>query len=111
MPTRDYLPGRTRPISFTLRKNQNLRAMVFERDGFRCRNCGWSPSVVPGHGTYSGRYTVGESLGRYLVIDHIKPRRWGGKSTPSNLQTLCDRCNSRKVTDDRRRYCKRVQDA
>ena len=33
-----------------------------------------------------------------LVCDHIKPLSDGGDSTAKNLQIICDRCNTRKVS-------------
>ncbi len=54
---------------------QDIRWMVFARDGYRCLDCG---------GTID------------LTIDHIHPVVWGGTNDPSNLQTLCRSCNSVK---------------
>lgn len=52
-----------------------LRWEVFVRDNFACKHCG-------------GRM--------FLTVDHIKPVSLGGLTIPSNLQTLCRSCNSRK---------------
>lgn len=52
-----------------------LRWQVWERDDFRCAQCG-------------GRID--------LTVDHIVPESAGGLTTLSNLQTLCRSCNSRK---------------
>lgn len=57
----------------------SLRYDVMERDGFRCRLCGRSASQ-----------------GAVLEVDHIKPISKGGKTTMSNLQTLCKECNRGK---------------
>lgn len=52
-----------------------LRKQVFERDGYRCRQCdGWED----------------------LEADHIVPWSRGGKHELANLQTLCGRCNRAK---------------
>lgn len=51
------------------------RWIVWERDDFRCRECGSR---------------------RYLAVDHIHPVALGGTDELSNLQTLCRPCNSRK---------------
>lgn len=53
-----------------------MRFAVYERDHYRCRKC--------------GRRT------NDLEVDHIIPIAKGGKSTFSNLQTLCHRCNYNK---------------
>lgn len=53
-----------------------LRAMVLERDGFKCVRCGAMAAT-----------------GSTLHIDHIIPVAQGGNSDESNLQTLCFRCN------------------
>lgn len=52
-----------------------LRWAVWERDDFRCVECG---------------------ARRYLVCDHVHPFSKGGPTTFENLQTLCRTCNSRK---------------
>lgn len=57
--------------------SKNKRAFVYERDGFRCLKCGQDDV-------------------RYLTIDHIFPKAYGGKNNVDNLQTLCQHCNSKK---------------
>ncbi len=54
---------------------QDVRWMIFARDGYQCLECG---SAVD------------------LTIDHIHPVAWGGTNDASNLQTLCRSCNSVK---------------
>lgn len=56
---------------------QETRRAVLERDGYRCLACGATDN---------------------LDVDHIVARSRGGTSDQSNLQVLCDRCNSRKGT-------------
>ena len=63
--------------------NVLIRARVLERDGFRCRRCGWSVDD-----------------GVRLVIDHIVPVARGGSESESNLQTLCVECNAGKRDRD-----------
>jgi len=54
-----------------------LRRQVFERDAYRCVNCGsWED----------------------LACDHILAESKGGPTEFENLQTLCRSCNSRKGT-------------
>lgn len=52
-----------------------LRKAVFERDAYRCKECG-------GH--------------HDLEVDHIWPESKGGKTAIENLQTLCEACNREK---------------
>jgi len=52
-----------------------IRWDVWERDDFRCRQCG---------------------ARRFLRIDHIFPESLGGEVIADNLQTLCHSCNSKK---------------
>ena len=63
------------------RVSNRMRFSIYERDGYRCRNCG-----------VNGRYN------KYvqLEIDHIIPIAKGGKTTYDNLQTLCHKCNVEK---------------
>lgn len=56
--------------------SDSLRYDVMNRDKFRCVICGASADE-----------------GVRLHIDHIVPISKGGKSTPDNLRTLCERCN------------------
>ncbi len=58
--------------------SNKMRFSIYERDGYRCCNCG-----------KSGRYED-------LEIDHIIPVSKGGKSEYGNLQTLCHKCNVEK---------------
>ena len=52
-----------------------LRFSIYERDNYKCKYCGSEEN---------------------LEIDHIVPISKGGKSIPSNLQTLCHECNTKK---------------
>lgn len=67
-----------------------LRATVLERDSFRCRGCGWSPSQM----VYAGTGALTDIRG--LEVDHVHPRALGGSNDLSNLQTLCSDCNAKK---------------
>lgn len=52
-----------------------LRTQVFERDAYRCVDCGtW----------------------KNLTVDHIHPEVLGGPTELENLTTRCRSCNSRK---------------
>jgi 5-methylcytosine-specific restriction endonuclease McrA len=52
------------------------RRSVFARDHYTCQYCGHSS--------------------RDLTIDHIVPKRMGGKSTWENLVCCCKKCNGKK---------------
>lgn len=54
----------------------SLRYDVLKRDNYRCCICGAS-----------------RNDGAKLHVDHITPVSKGGKTTMSNLQTLCEQCN------------------
>ncbi len=56
-----------------------MRFDVLRRDGYRCQCCG---------------ATVAD--GEKLVVDHKVPWSEGGETVMSNLQTLCEPCNSGK---------------
>lgn len=57
----------------------SLRYDILKRDGFKCQICGAT-----------------QEDGVKLHVDHIKPVSKGGRTVPSNLRTLCDRCNMGK---------------
>ncbi len=59
--------------------NDDIRYNVLKRDNFTCQKCG-----------------ITSKDGAKLEVDHIIPLSKGGKTVMSNLQTLCDRCNSGK---------------
>lgn len=59
--------------------NDDIRYNVLKRDNFTCQKCG-----------------ITSKNGAKLEVDHIIPLSKGGKTVMSNLQTLCDRCNSGK---------------
>jgi hypothetical protein len=56
------------------------RALVRSRDGHRCQMCG---RTVQMHGIS-------------LVVDHKKPRDWGGTNDRENLWAICEECNGGK---------------
>lgn len=58
--------------------SNKMRFSIYKRDGYRCRYCGRTDTFTD------------------LEIDHIVPIAKGGKSTYSNLQTLCKSCNMKK---------------
>lgn len=62
----------------------SVKAIVWRRDGARCRHCGISDAE-----SFALR-------GCHLQLDHIVPWSWGGLSTVGNLQLLCRRCNLAK---------------
>ena len=61
---------------------RKLRHEVFQRDGYRCRECGATNKQTRLH------------------VDHIVPVARGGTNELSNLQTLCEECNRAKYTDE-----------
>ena len=61
--------------------SNKMRYNVLKRDGFRCCICGATSATTE------------------LVVDHIIPVSYGGKTVMSNLQTLCFECNNGKSDD------------
>ena len=57
------------------RLDENIRKAVILRDGYKCRECGKSNTV--------------------LEVHHIKPKRFGGSNTLGNLITLCSKCHQK----------------
>lgn len=72
----DSIPKVGRP---RLQISPALRYEIFQRDGRKCRICGRSGDAVT------------------LRVDHIRPQAKGGSNKKSNLQTLCEDCNTGKA--------------
>jgi len=64
-----------------------LRKEILERDGNKCQYCGIDLIEL-------------EKTGFPAQIDHIKPRRSGGKHNPENLVACCWKCNLGKKDFD-----------
>ncbi len=80
--SRSYLDKETRSRLMAVERGEisdSLRYDILNRDDFTCVICGASAR-----------------LGVRLHVDHIIPVSKGGKSDPSNLRTLCERCNMGK---------------
>jgi 5-methylcytosine-specific restriction endonuclease McrA len=60
-----------------------LRSLIFERDGYRCCNCGKHREELV-------------KLGLQLEVDHILAVVDGGFTEYSNGETLCSECNIAK---------------
>ena len=67
---------------------EELRASVFDRDGWACLDCGAEDN---------------------LCCDHVIPVSKGGETQFENLQTLCRPCNSKKKDRIRKRDVRRVR--
>ena len=83
-PWEPWRPNTTTPTAPAVRApiSRALRNQIYARDRFTCQNqkCGAKKG----------------ERGVQLVIDHKKPVKRGGTNDPSNLQTLCSLCNSKK---------------
>ena len=60
--------------------DERVAEQIMIRDDYTCQIC--------------GKYMPDEVR---LQIDHIIPVSKGGKTIPSNLQTLCSKCNGKKA--------------
>jgi len=67
---------------------QKLRLEVLRRDKYLCHHCGVK--------------CLGKAKGFPSPhVDHILPRKKGGKDHIDNLRTLCGPCHSRTTANDR----------
>jgi 5-methylcytosine-specific restriction endonuclease McrA len=69
-----YKQRRSKALNYT--KKPEVRRRIFLRDNYRCVKCGSTED---------------------LTVDHITSVYQGGTDEDSNLQTLCNTCNSRKA--------------
>lgn len=74
-----YVGPREQPLDSTP-INKTLRAQIINAAHGRCGMCG---RTIVKHGIA-------------LVVDHKKPRAWGGKTEPDNLWAICEDCNQGK---------------
>lgn len=59
--------------------SKRLRFQILRRDNYTCRYCGaFAPVAV-------------------LVVDHVVPRKLGGRDVAENLVTACEPCNNGKA--------------
>ena len=68
--------------------DDNVKRFVWERDGFRCRECG---------------VAVARTRGCKPQTHHIMPQKLGGSDDPSNLVTLCLPCHAGRASLGHRR--------
>ena len=66
---------------------KKLRDQILSRDGYKCQYCGANLKEL-------------EEIGFPAHVDHIKPKRAGGKDTPGNLVAACWQCNLGKKDYD-----------
>lgn len=96
--------------------HRRLRLLCFERDGWRCVDCGWEPEIVALYRQHepalpstdrilaelTANYRQGE---RHLQADHQIPitDRPDLRLSLENLRTRCDECHRKKTRSPVRR--------
>lgn len=80
-----------------------VRKHIFHIDGYKCRACGMQAEKIPDG--WDGKYTLptinivnGSTV--LLVIDHVRSLKSGGDNSIGNFQTLCEKCNLKKLKQD-----------
>lgn len=81
---------------------QSLRYATFFQKGTKCVCCGKEGTHflldIDGSTHESNRrhFNLYADDGTLVTKDHILPKKWGGKDTVDNLQTMCTVCNKNK---------------
>lgn len=70
-----------------------IKKLVKKRDNYTCQICGISNEQLH---KYNPNWNV------LLCIDHKVPACSGGSNDPSNLRTLCEYCNNKKSSEDKK---------
>ena len=90
--TTQEVMGRTRVV--TLYKYIGLRKSVTDEGQIDLKTRAQVIHAAHGRCEMWGR--TGEKHGITLVVDHMKPRDWGGTNDVENLWAICEDCNSGK---------------
>ncbi|MBO0905577.1 HNH endonuclease signature motif containing protein [Jiella sonneratiae] len=69
-----------------MKVRKEVRALVLERDHWRCYLCGRRTTSATG-------YPLLETA---ATIDHVDPRYWKNRNEAENLRCSCQRCNRAK---------------
>ncbi len=77
----EYVLEALDPLPANERLSAEQRTRILERDGYRCRRCGWSVVDPPTHGK------------RFVEVHHRIAVAHGGGSEDENLETLCNVCH------------------
>jgi len=80
------------------------RFFIFKKDNYRCKCCGLKRTYCYKELTRNNKknyynlqlYGIDVEERIMMTIDHIIPISKGGFNSKTNLQTLCERCNSNK---------------
>lgn len=90
---------------------QSLRYVTFYNKGCTCVKCGRTGSyfllepATPNDTSNRRHFNLYSDDGVLMTKDHILPKRFGGKDTLSNMQTMCTKCNHAKGCK-----CNRIQE-
>jgi hypothetical protein len=77
----EYVLETLEPLPANERLSAEQRTRILERDGYRCKKCGWHVADPSTHGK------------RFVEVHHIRPVHEGGGSEDTNLETLCNVCH------------------